>query len=131
MIPKSCRLFGKDHARKVQGGEQVLARISFPGGKVKAGVALALALLIAGSALLSWPSAAQEQSHRPRTLLDFLFRRGGDDEQLPVKKRSTLKTKAKQRSKAPKSSSQIVKVEEPEALAKLDTARTVMVVGDF
>src|SRR6185436_15686272 len=86
----------------------VLARVSFPGGKIKAGVALALALLIAGSALLSWPSAAQEQRQRPRTLLDFLFRRGGDDE-LPVKKRPTLKEKVKQRSKARKSSSQIVK----------------------
>jgi len=109
----------------------MLARISYPGGKLKAGVALALALLIAGSALLSWPSAAQEQSRRPRTLLDFLFRRGSDDEQLPVKKRPPVKAKVKQRSKARKSSSQIVKVEEPEALAKLDTARTVMVVGDF
>ena len=109
----------------------MLARASFPGGKVKAGVALALALLIAGSALLSWPSAAQEQRQRPRTLLDFLFRRGGDDVQVPVKKRPTLKAKVKQRSKARKSSSQIVKVQEPEALAKLDTARTVIVVGDF
>ena len=113
------------------------ARAPSPGRLKQAGiVALVLILFAGGFAMLSWPSMAQEQSERPRALLDprrvldLFFRRGGDDEQPPaVKKRRPVKAKAaKQRSK---SRTQPPAVAQPESIAKLDTARTVMVVGDF
>jgi hypothetical protein len=120
------------------GGEQVLSRIASFGKTKQAGiVALVIVLFAGGFAIVSWPSVAQEQSERPRALLDprrvldLLFRRNRDEEQSPVlKKPRPIKAKVKQRSKARKSSPDQA---EPQvvAVAKLDTARTVMVVGDF
>jgi uncharacterized protein len=109
----------------------VQARTPSPGRLKQAGVvALVLVMLASGFAVLSWPSIAQEQSTRPRSLLDLLFRRGGDDEQPPaVKKKRPVKAKVKQRAKSRRQP--VVAVAEPEAIAKADTARTVMVVGDF
>ena len=64
-------------------------------------------------------------------MLDLLFRRSGGDEQPPaMKKKRPVKAKAaKQRSKARKSPAP--DQPEPQVVVKLDTARTVMVVGDF
>ena len=98
-----------------------------------------LILLASGFAMLPWPSVAQEQQQTarpralldPRRVLDLFFRRGrGDDDQPPaVKQRRSVKAKAaKQRSK---SRTELPAVSVPEAIAKVDTARTVMVVGDF
>jgi uncharacterized protein len=114
----------------------VLAHISSSGRLKKAGVvAIVLTLFVGGFAMLSWPSAAQEQNVRPRALLDprrlldLFFRRGGDEQPPAMRQRRPVKAKAaKQRSK---SRTQPPSVAEPESIAKLDTARTVMVVGDF
>jgi hypothetical protein len=116
----------------------VLARIPTPGRLAQAGIVALVLILVAGSfVVLSWPSVAQEQTTRPRALLDprrvldLLFRRGGGDDQQPpaVKQRRPVKANAaKQRSK---SRTQPPAVAEPEAVVKADTARTVMVIGDF
>jgi hypothetical protein len=106
----------------------VLTGIANSGRRTKTGIMLTLVLCVAAFVGPSWPTAAQERSERPRTLLDLLFRRGGDAPPPVVKKKAV---KAKTKSKSRKSLGQIVRVEEPDAVAKLDTARTVMVIGDF
>jgi len=105
----------------------------------QAGIAALILVLFAGGfAIVSWPSVAQEQSERPRRalldprrVLDLLFRPSGGDEESPaMKKKRPVKAKAaKQRSKARKSPAP--DQPEPQVVVKLDTARTVMVVGDF
>jgi uncharacterized protein len=125
----------------------VQTRAPFPGRLTQAGIVALVLVLFAGAfAVLSWPSLAQEldtrprleQNARPRALLDprrvlDLFFRRGSDEQQPVVRR-TQPTKAKAKAKAKqrsKSRTQPPVAAEPEEVAKLDTARTVMVVGDF
>ena len=109
----------------------MLTRIASPGRRKQAGIVALVLILFAGDfAIVSWPSVAQEQEQRarPRSLLDILLFRRRVDEQPPVmKKRQPVKAKAKQRSKSRKSPDQL----EPPVVAKLDTARTVIVIGDF
>lgn len=124
----------------------MLGKVANGGKRTKAGILLMLALFAAGFVAMSWPTEAQEVRYRPRNLLERMFggeeppprarpapkRRlldrlfgGGEEEDLPAENKKSLKTKSR------KSASQVVRVEEPDALPKLDTARTVMVVGDF
>lgn len=93
--------------------------------RTKAGIAAFIALLVACFVVFSWPSVAQQEKPRSRNLLQFLF---GSDEPEPVA-RKPVRTKPKAKSR--KSASQAARVDEPEALPKLDTARVVLVVGDF
>jgi len=109
----------------------VLTRIGAPGRRTQAGIVALVLILFAGDfAIVSWPSAAQAQQlrARPRSLLDILlFRRRVYEEPPLMKRRQPVKAKAKQRSKSPKSPDQL----EPPVVAKLDTARTIIVIGDF
>ena len=133
----------------------MLSRVANSGRWTKAGILLMLAIFVAGFVALSWPTEAQEVRYRPRNLLERVFGSrdygGGVEQQRPrrvarrgilqrlfgreevqpePKRRVIVRTKTK---KARNSAGQaaVVRVEEPEALPKLDTARTVMVVGDF
>jgi uncharacterized protein len=139
----------------------VIGRIRNGRGVIRAGGALMLVLCAVGFVALSWPTEAQEIRYRPRGLLERLFTRdveeqpraapravqprapvkksrglldtlfGTDsvDEQPPVTNKTSARTKSTSKSGA--SSSQVVRVQEPDALPKAETARTVMVVGDF
>lgn len=93
--------------------------------RTTAGIAAFLALLVAVFVTLSWPSVAQQEKPRSRNLLQFLF---GSSEPEPVARRPV---RTKQKAKSRKKASQVARVEEPDALPKLDTARVVLVVGDF
>jgi len=89
----------------------------------KAGLTLALAAVFLLPGLLSSDSYAQERQ-RPRSLMEMLFNGKRIEPKKPavtVKNRTT-----------PKKKSSVVRLPaEPEAVIKLDTAKTVMVVGDF
>lgn len=106
----------------------MLRRLTESGRRTKAGIILVLAVFVAGTVALSWPSAAQERGERSRNLLQMLF--GGGDSEPAVKKKPRVKVKAKTKSRK-SSAGRVVRVEEPDALPKTDTARTVLVVGDF
>ncbi len=94
--------------------------------RTRAAIAAFIALLVAGFVMLSWPSVAQQEKPRSRNLLQFLF---GSDEPEPVARKPV---RTKQKAKSRKSASQAAaRVDEPDALPKLDRARVVLVVGDF
>jgi hypothetical protein len=85
-----------------------------------AGIALGLLVAFVAPSFLITPASAQD---RPRTLMELLFRKDGgkaDRKQPAVKKKA-----------APPKRKIATAPAEPEAAVKLDTARTVMVVGDF
>jgi uncharacterized protein len=77
------------------------------------------------------PRAAEPRvAVKPRRgLLERLFS-SGDDEVVPLPPLGK-KSRTKAKSKAGAASSQIVRVQEPEALPKAETARSVLVIGDF
>src|SRR5262245_30543221 len=112
-----------------------------------------LLFFVTGFVAMSWPSVAQDNipyRYRPPSLLDRVFGRsveqppprvekrpakqrkpllerlfgGGDDEEPPVAVQRASKTRPKTR----RSVGEVVRVEEPEAVAKLDDARTVLVI---
>jgi hypothetical protein len=62
-----------------------------------------------------------------RNLFERLFSTDDEEEQQPIKKA----VRSKARVKSGTASSQVVRVQEPEALPKAETARPVLVVGDF
>jgi hypothetical protein len=75
------------------------------------------------------PRAVQQPPAQRRGLFGRLF--GGDVEEQPLEPaRKAKKGKAKAR-KSGAGVGQVVRVEEPDALPKLDNARTVLVIGDF
>jgi hypothetical protein len=76
------------------------------------------------------PRAAQQPPAQRKGLFGRLF--GGDIEEQPLEAPRKVKTKTKSKSrKSGAGAGQVVRVQEPDALPKLDTARTVLVVGDF
>lgn len=90
----------------------------------KTGLVLAFAVLFLTPSLLTSQSYAQ-QRERPRNLMDMLFNGKRIEPKRPavsVKNRTTSKKKK---------SSIVSLPAEPDAVVKLDTAKTVMVVGDF
>ncbi len=111
----------------------MLRRIAGLRHKIGAGMALILMLCLVAGMALSWPAGAQEKEKPRRNLLQLLFGRSDDD--IPVKERAgkskTGKVKAKQRKTRKSSASQVVRVQEPDALPKLETARAILVIGDF
>lgn len=87
------------------------------------------AVALGSMTLLAVPGAAQDRSERPRTLLQFLFGSGGENRAPPPDTAvAPTKPKAKSRKSA---GSQVPQAQEPAALAKLDTAKAVVVIGDF
>ena len=87
------------------------------------------------------PRAAQPRAAQPRPgqtrvavkprrgLLERIFGSNDDEEeQLPPLATKSTRTKAKSRAGA---ADQVVRVQEPEALPKAETARPVLVIGDF
>ena len=131
------------------------AHIANSGTRMKAGIGLMLLLLAAGFVALSWPTAAQENipyRYRPPSLLDRMFGRSVEEPPPAIKKRPakprkpllerlfgnndeepdvTEKKVSKAKSKTRRAAGEVVRLEEPEAVVKLDDARTVLVVGDF
>lgn len=103
----------------------MLRRIATGKGN-RAGLLLLALLCIAGFVAVSWPSTAQEQRPQRRTLLQMLF--GGGDEPPPATKKKVSKPAKPKRKK---STGQVVRVEEPDALPKAETARAILVIGDF
>ena len=92
---------------------------------MKAGFLLAFAIVFVFSGLLSNDAVAQEKK-RPRTLMEMLFSGKKVEQKQPA---VTVKNRPKAKKK--KSPSVAKAPAEPEALVKLETAKTVMVVGDF
>src|SRR5262245_5272909 len=89
-------------------------------------------LCMAGFMTVSGPTNAQDEpTYRPRTLLDMLFRRGTLVEQPAVRRPIVRRAKVKKSSKARQPAGDVVRVEEPEALPKIDDSRVVLVIGDF
>ncbi|MEX0955061.1 MAG: DUF459 domain-containing protein [Rhizobiaceae bacterium] len=87
--------------------------------------AAAIAILFAAVSVLvvlSAPASAQER--KSRTLFDLLF--GGPKAEEPETSRP-----ARSRSTSNPTSSNVVRVPEPDAVEKLENARVILVVGDF
>jgi hypothetical protein len=76
------------------------------------------------------PRAVRQPPAERKGLFGRLF--GGEVEEQPLEPTRKVRTKAKSKSrKSGAGAGQVVRVEEPDALPKLDTARTVLVIGDF
>jgi len=84
---------------------------------------LAFVLFVALSGLFSSEASAQE-TKRPRTLMELLFRR----DSAPEEKKPAVKPK---KTTSKKQKSKVAKTPPVTAVEKLETAKTVLVVGDF
>ena len=111
----------------------MLTRIAAPGRRTQAGIVALVLILFAGDfAIVSWPSVAQAQERdgqRPRSLLDILLFRRRVYEQTAGREEAPAGQGQGQAALeiAQRQPDQL----EPPVVAKLDTARTIIVIGDF